>query len=162
MVLLLVIYVREEAYEDGLEIARRLHGKYPRNFILHVNEAQILEKLDRPEQAVEAYMEVLDRAGRKTPNYHKIRLDKFRITSGERLFRLGHPERALRQLEAVVESKEAAEEDRALAHLWAGRILDTLGQRRLAVSHYRRVTELVVVEDSHDKAREYLKRPYRK
>lgn len=46
-VLQMVLYVREKQYKQALKTARDLHQKYARSFLLHLNQAQILEKMKK-------------------------------------------------------------------------------------------------------------------
>ena len=49
-------------------------ARYPRNFLLHLNVAQILTEMNRPDQAVEIYTKILALAEARTPNYQKMPL----------------------------------------------------------------------------------------
>jgi len=84
-VLQMVLYVREKRFSDALTNVRLLQAKYPKNFILHLNQAQILEKMGRKDEAAVQYREVLRLAELKRPNYDKIPLPAFRVTAAKKL-----------------------------------------------------------------------------
>lgn len=161
LVLLMVLYVREKQYDRALEAASYLHRKYPRSFLLHLNRAQILEKMGKWEQAAEVYRQILEWAQAGKANYHKIDLATFRYMAGRKFMDLRRWDLALGQFKAALNSPETPERERALSHLRAGQILDLQGRRGEAVGHYEQVLKFQNFEDSHQLARNFLQRPYR-
>ena len=159
-VLLMILYVREEYYEYALRVAKDLHRRYPENFLLHLNRAQILERLGEREQAIETYLEVVRLAEEGKRNYQKVPLGTFRYTAGARLVELGARERALALFLEATQDPGTPEREKALSHLRAGEMLDLLGKRAEAVSQYQVVRELSEFEDSHEFASKYLDSPY--
>ena len=159
-VLLMVMYVREQQYEYALEMARQLHRRYPQNFLFHLNQAQILERMGEKRLAAGAYATVARKAAAGVPNYQKLPLDKIRYSIGQRLLALGSQEEALEQFQDAARDTETPERERVLSHLRAGEILDTMGRRDEAVNHYQLVQQLPEFEGSHVTAEEYLRQPY--
>jgi hypothetical protein len=159
-VLLMALYVREGYYDYALRVAQDLHHLYPENFLFHLNQAQILERMSKREPAIETYLEVVRLAEEGRRNYQKVSLETFRYTTGLRLLKLGARERALELFLSATRDAATPERERVLSHLRAGEILDLLGQRREAVSQYQEVQRLREFEDSHDLASEHLARPY--
>jgi tetratricopeptide (TPR) repeat protein len=159
--LLMVLYVREEQYDYALDVATQLHQRYPENFVLHLNRAQILERMGRREEAAAMLADVLDRAVQGKKNYGKIPLSQLRYALGTRFLELGRRDVALLQFQSAVGEPGATGRDQALSHLKAGQILDLLGRRDEAVSHYRAVQKLDEFEGSHASAERYLHSPYR-
>lgn len=159
-VLLMVLYVREGYYDYALRIARELHRRYPENFLLHLNQGQILERMGKQEEAIEVYLDVIRLAGEGRKNYQKVPLETFRYTVGSKLVALGERQRALALFRQATRDPGTPEREKALSHLRAGEILDLLGKREEAVSQYRVVRELTEFEDSHEFASQYLDDPY--
>jgi len=159
-VLQMVLFVRENRYADALKNVSSLHSKYPRNYILHLNKAQILEKLGRRSEAAGEYRKVLSQADAKAPNYGKIPMPGFRLDAARKLLSLGDGGGALTQFEKLLADK-SAQRQKVICHLGAGQAMDLLGRRKEATAHYEEVLRLPDMEDSHDRARDYLKRPYR-
>ncbi len=159
-VLQMVLYVREKRFADALANVRTLHAKYPKNFILHLNEAQILEKMGKRDQAAAVYREVVRLAEMKRPNYQKIPLATFRVTAARKLLRLGDFASALTQFQTALEDPATPQKEKASAHLGAGQALDRLGRRDDAVRHYQAVLKLPGPDDAHSQARELLSHPY--
>jgi tetratricopeptide (TPR) repeat protein len=159
-VMLMVLYVREGYHDYALRVARELHRRYPENFLLHLNQAQILERMGRREDAIETYLEVVRLAEQGRKNYQKVPLGTFRYTAGARLAELGERERALALFLKATQDPGTPEREKALSHLRAGEILDLLGQRAEAVSQYHVVQGLTEFEGSHEFASKYLDSPY--
>ena len=159
-VLLMVLYVREGYYGYALRVAEELHRRYPENFLLHLNQAQILERMGERERAIDVYLSVLRLAEEGRKNYQKVPLVTFRYNVGVRLMELGAGERALDLFLAATRDPGMPEREEALSHLRAGEILDLLGRRQEAISQYEEVQGLSEFEDSHGTARKYLKSSY--
>lgn len=161
-VLIMGFYVREKYYEYALQVALQLHKQYPENFLLHLNQAQILERMRERQRAVETYLEVVRFAEEGRKNYQKVPLGTFRYAVGTRLMELGAREQALPLFLRATEDPTTPERERALSHLRAGEILDVMGKREDAISQYQEVQELGEFENSHRAAGKYLKRAYDK
>jgi tetratricopeptide (TPR) repeat protein len=160
-VLLMALYVREKYYEYALQVAQHLHRRYPENFLLHLNQAQILERMKKREEAARIYTEVVQFAEEGKPNYRKIPLGTFRYTAGRRLMELGYRNQALELFLGATRDPSTPPRERALSHLRAGEILDLMGERADAVSQYKMVRNLDEFEGSHRRASKFLKSPSR-
>jgi tetratricopeptide (TPR) repeat protein len=159
-VLQMVLFMRESRPADALTNARKLHEKYPKNYILHLNRAQILEKMGKNREAGATYREVVERAEAQEPNYSKISLASLRVGVARKLLELSQFNPALEQYQTILKQSTLPERDRAWAHLGAGQALDAMGKREEAVGHYGKVLKLRDYDGSHSKARRYLARAY--
>jgi tetratricopeptide (TPR) repeat protein len=158
--ILVVLCLREKLYDEALENAQFVHRRYPRNFLLHLNVAQILTEMNRPDAAAEVYTKIIAQAEAGAPNYQKMPLGMFRYNIGKALMNLGRLELAERLLTAAIQDPTTAERERALAHLCLAEVLDLRGNRQQAIANYQRVLSVVNFEDSHSTAQGYLKKPY--
>jgi len=161
-VLLMVLYVREKSYDYALQVVGHLRKKYPENFLLHLNEAQILERMNERERAIETYLDVVRLAEEGRKNYQKVPLGTFRYTAGNRLVELGAKERALKLFIGATQDAATPEREMALSHLRAGELLDLLGEREQAITQYEEVQGLPQHEGSHATATKYLRSPYQR
>jgi tetratricopeptide (TPR) repeat protein len=118
--------------------------------------------MNRPDQAAEEYLKVIAQAESRTPNYHKIPLGALRYNVGKALMNLDRLELAQRVFAAAIQDSTTAERERALSHLWLAEIMDLWGNRQQAIANYQQVLTAVNFEDSHNTAKSYLKRPYRR
>jgi tetratricopeptide (TPR) repeat protein len=71
-VLLMLLDVREKRYAQALEHATQLHRSFPRNFLLELNRAQILEAMGKRGEADVVFDDVLRKAAARVPNYDRI------------------------------------------------------------------------------------------
>lgn len=156
-VLLMVLYVREKEYDYALQMAEQLHARYPENFLLHLNRAQILEKLDRREEAAATLLEAVERSEKGVPNYQKLDVSQLRYSLGERLVAVGRRTEALAQFEAAILDADTPEHDRAHSYLRAGEILEKLGRDDEARELYLEAQSLEDVDGSHRAATRRLR-----
>ena len=157
-VLLMVLHVREKRHDKALSIARTLHQKYPRSFLLHLNQAQLLERMGRLDEAVQEYQIIIGRAEEETPNYGRIPLPIFRYRMGRKFLDLGYPHPGLEQLRRAASDRRVPARERVLSHLRAGQTLHSLGRSKEAIDHYKEVLRLPNAEKSHSQASSYLKK----
>jgi tetratricopeptide (TPR) repeat protein len=158
--LLVVFCLREKLYDEALQNAQFLHSEYPRNFLLHLNVAQILKEMNRPDQAVDVYMKVIAQAEARTPNYQKIPVGVVRYNVGKALMNMDRLELAQRLFTAAILDPDSPARERALSQLCLAQVLDLRGNRQQAITNYLQVLSAANFEDSHTAARSYLKKPY--
>jgi tetratricopeptide (TPR) repeat protein len=159
---LVVLCLREKLYDEALENAQFLHRRYPRNFLLHLNVAQILAEMNRPDQAAEEYMKIIAQAEARTPNYQKMPLGTVRYNIGKALMNIDRLELAQHLFTAAIQDSTTAERERALSHLRLAEVFDLRGSRQQAIANYQQVLTAANFEDSHNTAQSYLKKPYRR
>jgi len=160
--LLVVLCLREKFYEEALENAQFLHRLYPRNFLLHLNVAQIFTEMNRPDQAAQVYMKIIAQAESGTPNYQKTPLGLLRYNIGKALMDMNRLELGQRLFTAAIQDPTTAGRERALSYLCLAEVLDLIGNRQQAITNYQQVLSVANFEDSHSTAQAYLKKPYRK
>jgi tetratricopeptide (TPR) repeat protein len=156
-VLLMVLYVREERHDYALQMAEQLHARYQENFLLHLNRAQILEKLGRREEAAKTLVEAVERSEKGVPNYQKLDASQLRYALGERLLTVDRRQQALAQFEAAIADADTPERDRVFSYLRAGEILEELGREDEARELYLEAQSLEDVDGSHRSASRRLR-----
>lgn len=159
-VLLMILYMREKEYAYALQVVSQLHNRYPQNFLLHLNQAQILERMGEQGQAVGTYMAVIRNAEEGMRGYRMLPLGTFRYGLGRKLMSLGYPELALELFQEATRDPLTPSREKALSYLRAGEILDLKGKREDAVSHYQEVQQLEDFDNSHRAAGKYIKKPF--
>src|SRR5262249_51251597 len=137
--MLVVLCLREKLYEEALANAQFMHDRFPRNFLLHLNVAQILREMNRPDQAVEVYTKILAQAEARTPNYQTLPLSLLRYNIGKVLMDMGRLELAQGLFTAAIQDPVTAERERALSHLCLAELLDMRGNRQQAITNYQLV-----------------------
>jgi tetratricopeptide (TPR) repeat protein len=158
-IMLAVFLRREQRFLDALQVARGLSAAYPRNFLLALEEANILNDAGRGPEAIAAYRKVLD-AGR-AGSYFDPHLELAAWGLGESL-------RGQRQIAAAAEAYDSVlafprtePELRRKATLAAGEMYDLLQKRDLAVQRYNAVIAAQPDSDQAQTARKRLREPYR-
>jgi tetratricopeptide (TPR) repeat protein len=152
--LLIAIYVREGRHEKALELARELAGRYPRNYYFRIEAANILVRMGRKQEGFQAFEELL-----QGEQYRPVS-DLIHSQYAETLASLGYTEAALYRFQKVTTLPQANPQLVTLAHLRAGQILDTKGDREAAIKQYQAVLSRENVFDSHEQAEQYLRKPY--
>jgi tetratricopeptide (TPR) repeat protein len=122
----------------------------------------MLAEMNRPDQAADEYMKVIAQAEARTPNYQKIPLGALRYNVGKALMNLGRFELAQRLFTAAIQDTRTPVRERAFSYLYLAEVLDLSGNRQQAIANYQQVLSAANVEDSHNTAEAYLKKPYRR
>ena len=154
-VLLIGLYSREGQPERALEQIAYLVNKYPRNYVLGVERAAMLFRMNRREEGSRAFEGLLkdDRVAREA-------IDMANYQWAEALVAAGKYAEAIEKYNAVKQWPKSSEELVSLSHLHAGQALDALGKRDEAVAEYQIVLKRENVFDSHKLAGEYVRKPY--
>jgi tetratricopeptide (TPR) repeat protein len=155
----LVLLAREGRLDDALADAASLSGKYPRNWLLHLTRAQLLDRMGRREEADDTYLQILRFAEEGRRNYQRIEIAAFRWEVGNRLL-ASRPQAALEHYQSLLSDPATDERWRVLALLQSGCALDLLGRREDAVRQYRAVLGMREYDNSHAHANEYLRSPF--
>ncbi len=161
-VLLMVLLVREERFEEALNLVTGLRQKHPRNYLLHLNRARILEYMDATDQAVQEYRRIVELVESETPNYQKLPLSSFYYELGEKLLKLRRHREALLHFQKAIAHSDTSDRQRAMSHLKAGQTHDIEGEPTEAIPHYEQVLRLEEFANSHDIARKALEKLARK
>lgn len=154
-VVLISLYVREARYDDALGILKYLQEKYPTNFVVGLEEANLLSSQKRFKEAHERFDRLLgmERAVAAARDY-------ISYSYGESLKLSGAHDLAFKQYEHVWGWKGADPDLVTLARLGAGQCLDALGKRQEALAQYRIVLQRPDVLDSRKKAGQFTKKAY--
>ncbi len=154
----MVLYAREGRHSESLALAKSLAERFPRNFLFPINIAQTLQYSGRKEQSAALFLQVLKRVEADEPNFNKLPTEKFRFSCAVALMNSGQLDLAEEQFVKSANNPKTPEREKALSHLHLGRILEKKGQRSKAAHEYQTVLSLREFEDSHVKAKRFLKK----
>ena len=154
-VLLIGIYSRERRYDQALESLGILAKKYPRNYLLSVERAAMLYRMSRRDEGAKAFADLLN-----DDVVTRNAVDLVNYQWGEALLAAADYTNAVKRYQEVIRWPGSAPDLVTLAHLHAGQALDSLGDRARATAEYEAVLKRENVFDSHEKAGQYLKKPY--
>lgn len=154
----------EKDADESLRWAHWLRRRHPGNAVFHELEGRLYARWGRRDRARRVFADVLDRWRDGAPGYTQAQAERALYVSAVLDMRDGEHRAALGRLVQLDRLPEAAGRERplqTLGRLRQGMALDALGQRSAAVAHYRQVLARGDVDDSHQRARGHLARPFR-
>ncbi|MGA9356393.1 MAG: hypothetical protein WBV46_22085 [Terriglobales bacterium] len=156
---LLVFLRREHRYSDALEIASALAPRFPRNYLLPIEEGNLLRASGQLERAEDQYRRVWQNG--REGKYGSLHYEMAGVALGEVLRAEKKYSAAAAVYEQVGEVSGVDPELLQKADLGAGEMYDQMQNRDAAMKKYQAV---VVVDSGNaqaDKARKLMKDAYR-
>jgi tetratricopeptide (TPR) repeat protein len=158
--LLVVVYGREWQWERARKILDELHAKFPRNFMFDMTKASLYGKEKKWDMAAQTYAQMIEKARARKDGYERMRLEKLYSELANSQFQAQKFTEAAATFELVVKGANATANEKANAHLWMGRMLDTSNKRNEAVTHYKAVLALDCDPSLKNDAREHIKKRF--
>jgi tetratricopeptide (TPR) repeat protein len=165
--LLIVIYNRERLYDKSLKLIDELRAKYPRNFLFAMSQGAIYGKLKRWDESISAYKLVAEKVLAHKDGYERLRLGQVYYELGNNQIHGMRFDDAAATFLRVIEGSTATPNEKAVAHLWVGKMLDGKfrlskdpRERSAAVAHYAAVENLDAGSELKKEARKYKSRPF--
>ena len=149
---------REQRYDEALQLVGRLTHEYPRNFLLAVEHAHLLNAAGHGREAIAEYRQVLERG--RDGKYSGFQPETAAFGLGISLRGQHEFEQAAEAFDQVATVSDADPVLIDRATVAAGEMYDTLGRRDEAVAHYRRVIASGRDGDPAAAARKHLHHPY--
>jgi tetratricopeptide (TPR) repeat protein len=149
---------REQRYPEALELVARVSREYPRNFLLAVEYAHLLNAAGHGREAIAQYRQVLEkgRAGKYSTFQPEVAAWGLAISlRGQREFAA-----AATAFDLVAASGDVEPSLIDRADVAAGEMYDVEGHREQAVARYRRVLAAGRDGESLAAARKHLRHPY--
>ena len=163
--LLQIYYFYEKDYGRALDIAERLHARYPNNMVFHRYLGRCEVSMNNWALAQEAFASIAERAHRGMPGYGAG-------VEREAEYYLGVAALGRRQYDEALGHLYRCDElsrdlDRqepsgfmTMANLKIGMIFDCQSKRTLALEQYRKVRALKDYQDAHAQAEQFMKVPF--
>jgi len=158
--LLVVVYGREWQWERARKLLDELHAKYPRNFMFDMTKASLFGKEKKWDMAAQTYTQMIEKARAKKDGYERMRVEKLYAELANSQFQAQKFSEAAATFDLVTKGANATPNEKANAHLWIGRMLDTSQKRDDAVAHYKAVLALDCDPSLKSDARSLMKRPF--
>ncbi|MBI3004525.1 MAG: hypothetical protein HYY49_03820 [Ignavibacteriales bacterium] len=160
-------FVFEKNYIKALEIARELHKRYPRNPLFHRYLGRCLVSVGFLSDANEEFVEIEKRFREKHMGYDVYDGREAYYYIGKYDFLAGRLEKAMVNLLTCDSlsrkiDKEGPSGFMSLANLLMGMIFDLQYKRGYAVQQYRKVLAMKEYETSHQEAKKYMEKPYKR
>jgi len=162
--LLQIQYIFEQNYPEALKMVRWLRQRHPGNSLFHLYEGRIDERLGWTGEASRVFEEILSLCQKGQTGYTDAIeeqalyvLSRVEMQNNHHSVALAYLER----LETLNVKRPVSTEYRSLARLRRGMALDALGRRAEAVRCYREALAMNGPDFVDDKAKVFLKKPYR-
>ena len=158
-IVLMVFLRREHRYAEALQIAEAISPRFPRNFLLPLEEANLLRASGKSGEAEDQYRRVWQNG--REGKYGNLHYEITAIGLGDLLRSEKKYEAAAVAYELVSEVTNADPELLQKANLGAGEMYDQLQKRDLAVKKYEAVVATNSGNAEADQARKRMKEAYR-
>ena len=156
---LLVFLRREHRYGDALEIANALSPRFPRNYLLPIEQGNLLRAAGKTDLAEEQYRRVWQNG--REGKYGSLHYELAAIALGDLLRSEKKYAAAAAAYDQVGEVANPDPELLQKADLGAGEMYDQLQNRELAVKKYQAVVAVDSGNAQSDQARKRIREPYR-
>ncbi|MGA3286825.1 MAG: tetratricopeptide repeat protein [Bacteroidota bacterium] len=158
-------FVYEKDYASALELARKLHEKYPNNSMFHHYVGRCLVSTGYLGEAKDIFIDIEKRCSKKQLGYDTYDAREACYYLGKFDFMAGRFDAALKNLYRSDELSRKLDKDEpsgfmSLGNLLIGMIYDAQGKRQDAIQQYQKVLAMKEYEDSHKESKKYLEKPY--
>ena len=158
-IVLMLFLRREHRYAEALQIAGALAPRFPRNYLLPVEEGNLLRASGRNDEAEDAYRRVWQNG--REGKYGSLHYEIAAVGLGDLLRGEKKYQAAAAAYELVSGVAGADPELLQKANLGAGEMYDQLQQRDLAVKKYQAVVATNSASAEAETARKRMKEAYR-
>ncbi|MGA7566843.1 MAG: hypothetical protein WBW53_12365, partial [Terriglobales bacterium] len=158
-IVLMVFLRREHRYGDAFQIASTIGERFPRNYLLPLEEANLLRVAGKNDEAEEQYRRVWQNG--REGKYGNLHYEIAAIGLGDLLRSEKKYQGAASAYELVGEVRNADPELLQKADLGAGEMYDQLQKRDLAVKKYEAVVATNSGNAEAEMARKRIKEAYR-
>jgi tetratricopeptide (TPR) repeat protein len=151
---------REGRYKEAIQVVRSLKGRYPRDYLFCLEEANLRKDAGEGMVAVTAYREIIADSGK--PGYFaSAQLELAYFGLGDALRGQRHYGEAAQAYEQAAWTRDVGPELKIRSLLAAGECRDMNGERPLAVRDYQMTIDAGPKTSRADTARKHLRNPYR-
>jgi tetratricopeptide (TPR) repeat protein len=162
-ILLCAVYRRERSLEKAVSLLEILIPRFPRNYLLRFELAQMLADLIRPKEALAILQKIENLKASGNPGYARLPVEKIQYARGVIQFWYNDLDQAVLNLKRVTAHAQDLDLNTGVyAWLRLGQSLDLMGQRASAMSAYREAVRLAPQSDAARECRRYLTTPYRR
>jgi len=148
---------REQRYKEAIDLVGGLMHGYPRNYLVALEHANLLNAAGRGPEAVAAYRRLLQLG---TGNFPEARLEQAAWGLGEALRGQHDFQAAAEAYDSVNNYKHVDPELQGRAELAAGEMYDVLRRRDVAIRKYQAVIEVDASSAHAEVAKKRLKKPF--
>ena len=161
-VFLCALYRRENQPRKAIPLIQDLIRRYPRNFLLRMELAQMYSVAGDGTSALSVLQEVTRMKTSHAPGYDRVPWEKIYFQEGTIQFWYRDLNAALDNMTKVVAAGELDLNTGSFAYLRMGQIYDLTNRRGLALAAYRKSIDYAPDAEAAQESKKYLSSPYRR
>jgi tetratricopeptide (TPR) repeat protein len=162
-IFLCALYRRENQPRDAVPLLQDLIHRYPRNYLLRLELAQMHSLSGDGAGALGVLREVADMKTRHAPGYDRVPWDKIYFQQGTIQFWYRDLDGALENMKKVTAAPAELDLNTgASAYLRMGQIYDLTNRRTLALAAYQKAIAYAPDAEAAQESKKYLSAPYRR
>jgi tetratricopeptide (TPR) repeat protein len=158
-IVLMLFLRREKRYAQALQIAGSLVPRFPRNYLLPLEEGNLLRAAGKNSEAEEQYRRVWQNG--REGKYGTLHYEMAALALGDLLRSEKNYQAAAAAYELVTDVSAPDPELQQKADLGAGEMYDQMQKRDMAMKKYQSVVATNAGNDEAEKARRRMKEAYR-
>jgi tetratricopeptide (TPR) repeat protein len=162
-ILLCALYRRENEPKSALPLLEDLLRRYPRNYLLEFETAQMYSVIGEKTNALAAMQKIADLKESGAAGYTTIPSEKIYYERGNIEFWYNDLDRALADMKKVtVSTKDLDLNTGVLAFMRQGQIYDMKNRHKLAIEAYKQAIAFAPQAEAAKESRRYIASPYRR
>jgi tetratricopeptide (TPR) repeat protein len=163
-IVLCALYRREGQATRAIPLVSQLIQRYPRNYLLRFEMAQMYASLGNRQNALNTLGEIGRLKQENAPGYERVPWEKIYYETGNLEFWFDDLDRALDNLRKVTETPEQLKEldlnTGVLALMRQGQIYDLQNHHNLAVKAYQQAVKFAPEAEAARESQHYINSPY--
>jgi tetratricopeptide (TPR) repeat protein len=162
-ILLCVIYRREERWKAAAPILEDLIRRFPRNYLLRFEQAQLYSSTGQKDKAIESIEKIAELKNSGAPGFANLPIEKVYYQIGNINFWYRDYDRAAENLKKAAAGCSALDLNTGtMAWMRLGQVYDLTKQRNLAMEAYKKAIAFAPEAEAAKESRRYLSSPYRR
>ncbi|MEO7651664.1 MAG: tetratricopeptide repeat protein [Bryobacteraceae bacterium] len=162
-VFLCALYRREQRWHEASPLLEDLVRRFPRNYLLRFEQAQMFGAIGKKDQALDTLRKVAELTASRAPGFTALPIEKVHYQMGNIYFWYRDFDKAIDSLKKATANASVLDLNTgALAYLRMGQTYDLTNRRELAQAAYKKAIEFAPEADASKEAHKYLSSPYRR
>jgi tetratricopeptide (TPR) repeat protein len=162
-ILLCALYRRENQPKQAIPLVKELIRRYPRNYLLRLELAQMYSTGGDGAAGLDTLQEVARLKESRAPGFDRLAWEKVYYQQGSIQFWYNDLDRSLENMKKVTARADDVDLNTGvLAYLRMGQVYDMKRRRAEAVDAYRKAIAYAPQAEAAQEARKYLATPYRR
>jgi tetratricopeptide (TPR) repeat protein len=165
-IILCALYRREGQVNRALPLVARLIDRFPRNYLLRFEMAQMYGAAGQRKSAIDTLADIAKRKEENAPGYGRVPWEKIYFETGNLEFWFDDLDHALENLKKVTASPDQLKEldlnTGVLALMRQGQIYDLQNRHNLAVKAYEQAIRFAPEAEAARESQHYINSPYKR